>query len=122
MSKQQIYIDQMIDHFEEAMQPHYFPTHFTHPEEDQPQQMSWIHFWCSNGGLATDQTFSIEYKTAEEFQQKILEAVTSFFSPTALQLVREGKIHNFGMQIGPEQPSGGNINDELGLEVKYDTK
>lgn len=120
MSKQDTYIDKMGDLFEETAEPHYFPTLFTHPSEDQPKHMSWIHFWCSNGGLATDKTFSIEYKDENDFQKRVINAVTSFFNAATLQMVREGKIHNFGMQIGPEQPSGGNINEELGLEVHYD--
>jgi hypothetical protein len=37
-----------------------------------------------------------------------------------LQYIREGKIKNFGMQIGPHTPAHDDLNEELGIEVNYE--
>jgi hypothetical protein len=122
MSKTKDPIDTMMEHFEDINEKINFPTHFFGASEDQPKHFSWLHVWCHSKNSATEQTIALEYMTAGEFQVKILQAVTSFFSTDALELVRKGKITDFGMQIGPLLPSGGNLNDELGLEVNYDKK
>ncbi len=86
-------------------------------EKDQPQHFSWLHVWASRGGLAADCTVAVTYKDAEEFQQEVVNTVSRFFNTDALKYIMNGRLTMFGMQIGPEQPSGGNINHELGLEV-----
>lgn len=89
-------------------------------EKDQPKHFSWVHIWASAGGLATDITTSVSYIDAEEFQQAIVDIVRRYFNTDTLQFIADGKLTMFGMQIGPELSSGGDLNDELGLEVTYD--
>ena len=89
-------------------------------EKDQPKHFSWVHIWASAKGLATSEAVGITYTDAEEFQQEVVSSVRRFFNTNTLQLVIDGKLTMFGMQIGPEQPGGGDINDELGLEVSHE--
>lgn len=121
MSKNETSIDEMIDLFEEATELMHDQKHYE-MEKDQPSNFSWVHIWCSTGGTATDTCVGITYDNTVDFQQQFLRTVRLFFNPETLKRITEGSIKNFGIQIGPEQPSGGNINEELGLEVSYDTE
>lgn len=89
-------------------------------EKDQPKHFSWLHVWASADGLATDQTVALTYLDAEDFQQEVINAVREFINTDSLQSVIDGKLTMLGIQIGPERPSGSNINKELGIEVEYD--
>ena len=86
-------------------------------EKDQPKHFSWIHFFWSYGGLASEYTTGLEYTDAEEFQEQLIKAVKKVFTPSNLEYVRKAKLTEFGMHIGPYQPSGGSINDEIGINV-----
>jgi hypothetical protein len=85
--------------------------------KDQPVNVSWIHFYWSYGGLAGEYTSNIEYANAKEFQQQLIIAVNKVFTPPNLELLRQAKLTEFGMHIGPYTPSGSNINNENGIEV-----
>jgi hypothetical protein len=120
MKKPDIGIDKMIDLFEAVYDHHKADDTGYDLETDQPTHFSWIHIWCSKDGLATDTTTGVCYKDAEEFQQHLMNTVRAFFNTETLQCIIDGDITMFGMQIGPEQPGGGNLNDELGIEVSYE--
>jgi hypothetical protein len=112
------YVDEMIDLVENAL----FKLNGTQRydmEKDQPKHFSWFHVWWSTDHLASDYCSGLEYADAEEFQQVLIESVRNVFNTTTLQYISDGKIKDFGMQIGPEQPSGGDLNNELGLGVNY---
>ena len=113
-------IDEISDHFEEIIMRNWTEKKEDYDmEKDQPKHFSWLHVWASKGGLATDRTVAVSYKDAEEFQQEVVNTVRQFFNTDTLQSIIDGKLTMFGMQIGPEQPSGGNLNDELGIEVGH---
>lgn len=118
MSYQHKGIDTMIDLFEKATERHIDKKDGYNMEKDQPSHFSWVHIWCSYKGLATDTTTAVTYNDAEDFQQQIVNTVSNIFNTDTLQTIIDGDITMFGMQIGPEQPGGLNINEELGLEVQ----
>ena len=92
------------------------PARFS-SEDDQPKHFSWIHFYWSYGGLAGEYTHGLEFSNAKDFQKQLLIVITKVFSPENLEFVREAKLTEFGMHLGPYQPSGGSINDEIGIDV-----
>lgn len=85
--------------------------------KDQPWNTSWVHFYWGYAGLASEYTTGIEYGNSDEFQEQLVSLIRKVFTPTNLQLVRDAKLTEFGMHIGPYLPSGGSINDELGIDV-----
>ena len=110
------YIDDMTDIIEDALTITDEPRRYS-MEKDQPKHFSWFHVWWSVGGIASDFTTALEYSDAEDFQQALVDKVRLAFNTSSLQLIRDGKITNFGMQIGPHTPDHLDINEELGLEV-----
>jgi len=113
-------IDQMIDLLDSVSNQIVGDEDTYDPYKDQPAHFSWLTVFCSSGNVATESTVGISYKDAQEFQKVVVETVQSFFNPITLQNVIDKKIMTFGMQIGPEQHSGTNLNDELGIEVDYE--
>ncbi len=111
--------EQVITHLSEVVDEVLFdttPARYSY-ENDQPKHFSWIHFYWSYGGLAGEYTHGLEYSNAKEFQRQLTRVIKKVFSPENLEFIREAKLTEFGMHLGPYQPSGGNINDELGIEV-----
>lgn len=111
--------EQVITYLSEAIDEALFdptPARFS-SEDDQPKHFSWIHFYWSYGGLAGEYTHGLEFSNAKDFQKQLLIVITKVFSPENLEFVREAKLTEFGMHLGPYQPSGGSINDEIGIDV-----
>jgi hypothetical protein len=113
------YIDEMIDLIEDALFDPDEKSRYD-MEKDQPMHFSWFHVWWSNDNIASDFGSALQYSDAEDFQQQLIEKVRQAFNTTTLQYIRDGKIKNFGMKIGPHTPSHIDLNDELGLEVNND--
>ncbi len=122
--KNENYINELSDLVDDIL----FDTNTASPDFDiyepsnQPKHMSWIQFYWSYGGIAGEYTWSLTYMDAEEFQEQLLKVTRLVFNPTTLQYIRDAKVTEFGMHIGPYQPSGGNTNDELGIEVIQEMK
>jgi len=111
------YIDDMGYLVEDALLKLDEPTRYD-AEKDQPEHFSWFHVWWSAENIFSDYSSTLEYADAEEFQQQLVEAVRAAFNTNTLQYIRESKIDNFGMQIGPHSPHHADLNEELGLKVK----
>lgn len=111
--------EQVITYLSEAIDEALFdttPARFS-IEIDQPKHFSWIHFYWSYGGLAGEYTHGLEFSNAKDFQKQLILVTKKVFSPENLEFVRQAKLTEFGMHVGPYQPSGGSINDEIGIDV-----
>jgi hypothetical protein len=119
MRKNEIYLDEMTDLIENISYKVSEKNKYD-CGVDQPKHFSWFHIWWSIDGIFSDTTAVLEYADAEDFQQELINKVRMFFTPDTLQYIREGKIKNFGMQIGPHTPAHDDLNEELGIEVNYE--
>ena len=120
MIKNEKYLDEMIELVEDAFISMPSESLRYDMEKDQPKHFSWFHVWWSIDGMCSDYTSGLEYADAEEFQQTLIENIRHVFNTTTLQYIIDGKIKNFGMQIGPHTPAHLDQNEELGLEVNYE--
>ncbi len=123
------YLDEMYELVSEALETLHeeevkdmsFLDEIQSPEYDiykhQPKNASWIHFFWGYAHIANEYVDSLIYANAEEFQEEIVKKIRAVFTPKTLEYIREAKVTEFGMHIGPYLPSGGSINDELGIEV-----
>lgn len=119
MANNEKYLDEMRELIEEIVIKNDVKPAYD-VEKDQPKHFSWFHIWWSIDGVMSDYGTGIQYLDAEEFQQNLVEKVSQIFNTTTLQYICDGKIKNFGMQIGPHSPAHYDVNEELGIEVSYE--
>jgi hypothetical protein len=118
-------IDQAIDILEknsEASDKNQVKRHGKHydDEKDQPQHFSWVHIDVEAPGCCTDTSSCIMYGDAEEMQQQFLDYARHMVTPELLQMLRDRKLVHITLRIGPRSLSGIDLNDDYGIEVKYE--
>ena len=92
------------------------PT-FSQLEKEQPEHASWVVFDVSLKQYATDMTSSIQYDDAQSMQNAIISLIQAVWTPQLLDCVRSGEIEDLTLRIGPRPLSGGNLNDDNGIEI-----
>ena len=89
-------------------------------EKDQPQHFSWVHIDVEAPNCCTDTSSCIMYGDAEEMQQQFLDYARHMVTPDLLQMLRDRKLVHITLRIGPRSLSGIDLNDDYGIEVKYE--
>lgn len=89
-------------------------------EKDQPQHFSWVHIDVEAPSCCTDTSSCIIYGDAEEMQQQFLDYARHMVTPDLLQMLRDRKLVHITLRIGPRSLSGVDLNDDYGIEVKYE--
>ena len=89
-------------------------------EKDQPQHFSWVHIDVEAPNCCTDTSSCIMYGDAEEMQQQFLEYARRMVTTDLLQMLRDRKLVHITLRIGPRSLSGIDLNDDYGIEVKYE--
>ncbi len=89
-------------------------------EKDQPQHFSWVHIDVEAPNCCTDTSSCIMYGDAEEMQQQFLDYARHMVTPDLLQMIRDRKLVHITLRIGPRSLSGVDLNDDYGIEVKYE--
>ena len=89
-------------------------------EKYQPQNFSWVHIDVEAPSCCTDTSSCIMYDDSEEMQQQFLDYARHMVTPDLLQMLRDRKIVHITLRIGPRSLSGIDLNDDYGIEVKYE--
>lgn len=89
-------------------------------EKDQPQHFSWVHVDVEAPSCCTDTSSCIMYDDAEEMQQQFLDYARHMVTKDLLQMLRDRKLVHITLRIGPRSLSGTDLNDDYGIEVKYE--
>lgn len=89
-------------------------------EKDQPQHFSWVHIDVEAPKCCTDTSSCIMYGDAKEMQQQFLDYARHMVTPELLQMLRDRQLVHITLRIGPRSLSGTDLNDEYGIEVKYE--
>lgn len=88
--------------------------------KDQPQHFSWVHVDVEAPSCCTDTSSCIMYDDTEDMQQQFIDYVRHMVTPDLLQMIRDKQLLHITLRIGPRALSGTDLNDELGIEVKYE--
>ena len=89
-------------------------------EKDQPLHFSWVHVDVEAPNCSTDTSSCIMYGDVKEMQQQFLDYVRQMVTPNLLQMLRDRQLVHITLRIGPRALSGTDLNDEYGIEVKYE--
>ncbi len=85
----------------------------------QPQHASWIVLDAVFSEYATDVYTIIEYSDAPSMQAELIRLVRAVFTPELLEHIRDGRIKDLTLRIGPHALSGEDLNEENGIEVEH---